>query len=293
MAEKRVWVVLSENSGAYAEAAETLRGGLAEWNPLIGPWAELAAAGEPPALVVTLGHAALDTSLRGLAEKAGSWERVPVLATLLPRSSYEATLAAGQVGRRPLSAVVLDMPLARQLALIKLALPERTRVGVLVGPLTRPLLAQLGQEAQARQLQLIATAPVASTEAVFPALKEALESADVLLALPEPSVYHSASLQNILLASYRARVPLVAFSAAYVKAGALLAVYATPAQVARQAAAVARGWLAGRYADGAPPVQSSREFSIVANPHVATALGIRLDEAERLAEALRRREGAP
>jgi len=148
----------------------------------------------------------------------------------------------------------------------------------------------LERQARLRDLRLIASSWVNSPEQIYPALKEVLESADVLLALPDSMIYSSSNLQNILLASYRARVPLVAFSPAYVKAGALMAVYTTPAQVADQASDVVRGWLAGR---GLPPAQSPKEFSVVINAHVANSLGLRLDEAEKIADDLRREEASP
>lgn len=125
---------------------------------------------------------------------------------------------------------------------------------------------------------------VTAPETLFPALKGVLETADVILSIPDPTVYHAGSLQNILLTTYRARVPLVAFSPAYVKAGAILAVYSTPAQVARQAAAMVRNWLAS---GSLPPVQMPAEFAVVANPKVAASLGIGLDDANEIAEDLR------
>ena len=109
-------------------------------------------------------------------------------------------------------------------------------------------------------------------------------------ALPDPTVYHAATLQNILLTTYRARVPLVAFSAAYVRAGAVLAVYSTPAQVARRAAEMVKSWQAGR---GLPPPQMPREFAVAANAKVAASLGLMLDDAAVIAEDLRRQEGVP
>ena len=78
---------------------------------------------------------------------------------------------------------------------------------------------------------------------IFPALKQVLEDAEVLLALADAQIYNSNSLQNILLTSFRARVPLVAFSPAYVRAGALMAVHVTPTQLGAQAGVIARGVL--------------------------------------------------
>ena len=117
-----------------------------------------------------------------------------------------------------------------------------------------------------------------------------LEDADLLLAVPDPQLYNSSSIQNILLASFRANVPLMAFSPAYVRAGALLALHVTPTQIGLQAAAIARGVLQGKALSATPLY--SQDFSVAVNEHVARSLGLTL-EPDALRVRLRRREGAP
>lgn len=289
-AATQVWVALTEDEGAYAEAAAVLRTELDGIQQTTAGWQQvLNDKGDPPDLIVTLGVTAFEGTLDWLAARGAAWERVPVLAALLPRAAFEAQQAQSAPGRRVLSAAVLDQPLGRQMALLKRALPDRRRVGVLPGPQTQPLLKALQKEAVTRGLALVAGPAIAATADIYPSLKVALEESDVILALPDPTVYHGASLQNILLTTYRARVPLVAFSPAYTKAGAVLALYSTPAQVARRAAEMLRNWQAGR---GLPAPQAPREFAVAANARVAASLGLQLDEAAVLAEDLRRLEAA-
>lgn len=289
-AAPRVWVVLAEEGGAYAEVAAVLKSELVDpvevsvagWQTLFDGRTAI------PDLIVTVGVAALDGTLDRLAKKDVAWARVPVLATLLPQAVFDARMASGPVVQRPFSAAVLDQPLGRQIALIKRALPRRQQIGVLVGAQSRPLLDGLEKEARARGLVVVSAPTVGAPEMIYPALKGVLNDAEVILALPDPMVYHGANLQNILLTTYRARVPLVAFSPAYVKAGAVLAVYSTPAQVARRAVEMIGNWLAGR---GLPPPQMPREFSIMANSRVAASLGLQIDDPAEIAEDLRRQEG--
>jgi hypothetical protein len=54
-------------------------------------------------------------------------------------------------------------------------------------------------------------------------------------------VFNSQTAGSILTAAYRRQVPLTGFSPAYVKAGALLALYSTPAQVGARGGAAAPG----------------------------------------------------
>ncbi|WP_172599999.1 ABC transporter substrate-binding protein [Sulfuricystis multivorans] len=287
LAAPLVWVVLAESGAVHLETANDLKAALTGTADVrVDRGAELfAGRGARPDLIVTVGTAALDGALEQLPKKDASWSKIPLIATLVPQSIVEARRAI--VGSRPFAAVVLDQPLARQLALIRRALPESRRVGVLPGPLTRPRLAEIEKEAHSRGLQLVVGPAVRAAEDIYPSLKEVLISADVVLALPDPLIYNAGTLQNILLTTYRARVPLVAFSSAYVKAGALLAVYSSPSQVARQTAKVVRDWLRERKLS---PIVFIREFTVVANDRVAASLGLPPFEVDEIAADLHRLE---
>lgn len=284
-----VVIVSSERTGAYLETTQALlgeleRGGLAHQQVQQLTLAQWAAAGPlTPKLFVTLGAEAAQVLAK--AEL-----RSPVLCVLLPRSSFERALQdSGRKASAQFSALYLDQPLSRQLELIRLALPDARRLGVLWGPESQAQAGALKALALARGLELV-EATVGREELLFLGLKRVLEDADLLLALPEPQLYNSASIQNILLSSFRARVPLVAFSSAYVRAGALLALHVTPTQTGLQAAALARAVLQGK-ALPATPVYS-QDFSVAVNEHVARLLGLSLD-GEALRGQLRRSEGAP
>lgn len=289
LAAPRVWIAVTEEGGPYAEVAAVLKSELAGSAEVgVGNWQRLFDSHEsPPNLIVTVGVGAFDGALERLAPREGDWTRVPVVATLLPQAVFEARMAAGRVMRRPVSAVVLDQPLGRQLALIKRVLPERQRIGILPSPQTRALLPMLEKEAALRGLRLVPGATINFPDDLYPTLKSVLEGADVILALPDAAVFQSGNLQNILLTTYRARVPLVAFSPAYVKAGAVLALYATPPQIARRAAELVRDVLAGR---ALPPPQHSREFTVGVNAKVAASLGVQIDDPTAIAEDLRRQQ---
>lgn len=288
-AEDGVLILGSERGGAYQEAAEALmaeleRGGLAraEMRHLALPELDTS-AGPGRRLHIALG-----------AEAAGALARreprAPLLCALLPRAAFERV--AREAGRRPtpqFSALYLGQPPERQLNLIRLALPQARRIGVLWSEESRALLASLENAARARELHLVAE-PVRPGEPIFSTLKKVLDDADVLLALPDPNIYNSGSIQNILLTSFRARVPLAGYSASFVRAGALMAVQSTPAQIGRQAAHMARAVLQGR--GGLPAPQEPQEFMVSVNEPVARALGLQLD-ATALTERLHRLEKGP
>ncbi len=284
-ADFTVVIVGSERSMPYQEAADALlgeleRNGVPRKNVLQITPGEMGTARElTPRLFITLGADAAMAVAR--AEP-----RAPVLCTLLPIESFERVKRdSGRKSTVPLSAIYINQPLTRQLDLVRLALPEVGRVGLILGEESQGQIPAVELAAQSRAIKLV-TAFVAPGEPVFKGLKKILEEADILLALPDQQIYNSNSIQNILLASFRARVPLIAFSPAYVRAGALLAVHSTPTQIGLQAAGIARAVLQGKAL--APP-QYPAEFSVSVNEHVARSLGLSLD-ATALSERLRAME---
>jgi len=276
--------LLSERGGAYAEVADALHhelGGAAAVTQRLVAEVDSLPQGSPRA-VVAIGTEAC----RALAQNSLA---APLnLCVLLPRLAYERIAEGARARGKVLSAVLLDQPLARQMALIRLALPERRRIAVLLGPETNTLGHALAASAAAHGLS-VRLGRVGLPEELAGELHKVLADADLLLAVPDGTVYNSRTIQNVLRSTFMRRVPLVAFSPAYVRAGALLALYSTPAQIGRQAGRALRAALSGREL---PPAQHPQEFEVGVNLHVARSLAIDLDDGAALAERLRRMEPA-
>jgi ABC-type uncharacterized transport system substrate-binding protein len=79
-------------------------------------------------------------------------------------------------------------------------------------------------------------------------------------------------------------VPVIGFSPAYVKAGALVAVHSTPAQLARQVNEILQRLSVN---PTLPAPQHPEYFSIAVNAHVARSLEIPLENEEAVATKLR------
>jgi ABC-type uncharacterized transport system substrate-binding protein len=233
-----------------------------------------------PDLIVTVGTtAAQQVSELGLS--------VPVLSVLIPKVSFEQIKQqAADNGARPRSssAIYLDQPLERRLDLIRLVLPKARRVGVLLGPHTGKFEPDLIAAAEARKFQ-IHIRHITETDNLVAALEPVLKTSDVMLGVVDPFVFNAGNTQNILLTAYRHRVPLIGVSPAYVKAGALAAVYSTPEQIGHQLAEIL-GPLTSRPEMKLPEPQYPKYFSVAANQRVARSLGIDLDDEESLARKL-------
>lgn len=289
-ASDAVWVLPSDASWAYTEAATALQ---ADWRQ-VGRGRELLIlgarelpSGAPPAALVTLGAVALRLAMERASAQA-DWARVPVLGALLPRDGFAA------VWKRPpawVSAAYLDQPIERYLALIRRAMPRLTKVGVLVHEDAVSQRQALLKAAQAQGVRLV-IGSVGAPETLSAALRSVLADADVLLILPDSAVADVSALQHMLITAYRQRVPVVSYSPALVKAGAAMGLYASPAQAGRQVAAMLKGplsassgvsaWPAARLADG---------FTVALNEQVCRSLGLDVPDVSVLTDALRREEG--
>lgn len=287
-----VTVVLSEEGGAYAQVADKLRAALSQ----NGGTARLpvkaialkeadSLRADPGQLLVAVGTGAMEA----LAQKNLPQ---PVLSVLVPRAAFEKT--ARQSKRlgdlQNFSAITLDQPWARQFALIRHALPGRTKVGVLLSPNSIELA--LALSAAARAAGFVAIIETVDGDAdLLPVLKRLLGESDVLLAVPDPLIYNRNTVQSILLTTYRQQVPVLGFSSSYVKAGAIAAVFSTPEQIGQQAAEMIQRLAADRRL---PPPQPPRYFSVGVNAQVGRSLGISLDDEASLNSKLKRAsEGEP
>lgn len=278
-AASQVLVLLSEGGDAYRQVAHAFSQGLGEDHPVrirsldTVSKEELRPAPGDALLLVPVGL----NAARMVAEQGSP--RVSVLALMVHRQSFEALPWPAGFGSDRLSAIYIDQPLARSLQLIELLDPRLDRVGIVTSddsldtrgellreqtPETRSLIQAQGQSVQVQG--------VADDRGVASALRRLLPEVDVLLLLPDSQVVNSANVRNVLLTSYRYRVPVVGFSPGLVTAGAVAAVFSTPEQIGRAGASLAAAW---NPASGAlPAARHAAGFDVAINERVARSLGL-------------------
>ena len=101
--------------------------------------------------------------------------------------------------------------------------------------------------------------------------------------LPDSRLINVATAKWILHLSYRYKVPVIAFSKAYLRAGALTAIYSSPENVAMQSV----DWFSGEEQNNrSGRLFSPTYFSINFNYSVAAHLGITLEDTSFYAEKL-------
>lgn len=266
-ASLRVAVVLSAEGAAYREFAAALREQL---DPSLFTLTVVGTSTSPPQadLYVAAGMDATSSLVR-VAQ--------PVLSVMAPRAGIETLHLPSSF-----AAIYIEQPYSRQLALISAALPQARSVGVLYSG-RPPELALLQQLSSSAKLRLIHR-EVPEPSRLAADLSLLLQNSDVLLVLPDAAIYRPDTIRNILLETYRQRVPMIGLSPHYVRAGALSAVYSTPEQIARQAVRMLGIYAAtGRM----PNSQYPDDFEVAVNTRVARSLGLNIKNAEQLRASIR------
>jgi putative tryptophan/tyrosine transport system substrate-binding protein len=286
----QVLVVLSDDSPIYRDVGAELTTRLASLRdghlPVDVTTASAVLASDaryrtPYELIVTVGAGAAQAMLEQ-AKSTGTPR--PTLCLLVSRQTFERLAnAVERDTSRYVSAVFVEQPIARQLDLIRLALPGKTRIGAVFGPTSVAYAREMQDRARERGLELNRI-DIADSGEMYPALQKILAGSDLLIALPDPVAVNASTVYNLLMTSYRAQIGVVGFSRATVDAGALLAVYSSARQQGRQAAEIAVRLLTGKGSLPAP--QYPRYFTVAVNFFAARALGLSMEPESALAEAL-------
>lgn len=283
---QNIAVVMSENTTAYLEIVDAIKRNVGEQGAselkIFSMPADDLVAGESEiyktdfySLVVTIGARAADVVAK-LPVKP------PVLSTMIPRSLYER-LPPRQGGEQT-SAIYLDQPLERQLAFIRLLLPNKNRLGVAYGPNSANAKDDLERVAKLKGYNIVSE-NLESMGNLGPTFDRLLARVDFLVALPDAKIYNPTTIPKILLASFHANRPVISYSAAHVKSGALAAVFTPPQALAQQIADMLMKQQAGsKFALPAPQYPAYWRVSV--NRHVARSLKLNIGSDQEIEMSL-------
>ncbi len=228
--------------------------------------------------IVTLGRtAAIKLQKSNLA--------IPQIYALISKRVYESQLKPYASVKH--SAIFLDQKLVRNLYLSKIV-KENARLGVLLSKSDqhkRSELEQLGLKLGLKiYFQIVEDDSTLGLD-----LKALMQDSNLLLALPDARIYNKETIFNILLSSYHNQTPLIGFSAAYVKAGAIAAIYSSPQQIGTHLGELLYGVVAARSED-LPESSHAKYFSISVNRGVAKSLDISLPSEENILQTIEEAE---
>ncbi|MBE9516752.1 MAG: hypothetical protein IME93_07210 [Proteobacteria bacterium] len=289
---KSIRIVLSKSGPVYDKFAASLSKKIHLTRPNIPVEIRVLASMDveqdaklPPALYVPVGV----NATRALISVKSS---IPLIAALVPDESFRILRSKGADGCRSgklCSAIVLDQPPSRQLALISNILGKKVRVGILAG--SDNMLRVNYYQSEAKKAGIVLDVEkIGSESELVPGLERLLKRTDMLVAVPDPVVFNANTIKHILLTTYRYRRPLTAYSPGYVKAGALAAIYSTPEDVAHDLAS----WLHKKWFNNGrqlPGILVPESYSVELNEWVAKSLGIKLPEIAELKRAIDKESG--
>jgi len=170
---------------------------------------------------------------------------------------------------KAMTAVYAEPAPAEQLRLAALLYRRPVRAAAILGPETGFLLpALLGQA------EILHAARGDDMSDLLARVKRS----EVLLALPDSTVYNPENIRNILLSTYRRKQGVIGFSSDMVKVGALASTYSEIEDINTQVAEMAAAFVA---TGELPPPQFPHYFRTAINEGVARSLDLAVSEEAR------------
>ncbi len=196
----------------------------------------------------------------------------PVFTALVPKQTFD-NIISKTVNNTAVNALFLDQPFERQIRLAQLIRPDNLRLTAILGPTS--LHHQSALETAAGKLsQKIDIAANDNPDRLDDTLNRVLANNNLLLAIPDPKIFNNQNVQYLFLNTYRHKVPILGFSAPYVKAGALAAVFSTPEQIGKDLAEIILDWQTSGYPPAKLRSSYPKSFTVKVNHQVARSLNL-------------------
>lgn len=233
-----ILVVTQPGIEAYAEAVRGFKTALR--NSLTARVVEAADGAAVKAALEGSPHLAIALGSDALAALETARSEAPVLlAMVLHPAKRESTIHLA-------GSVQLDLTAAQLLDDIAALFPGKNRIGLINNPAAAPWMDAAALAHARQQGFLVHVAECASPEDLLRVFLSFRGEADFVIALPDSTLYNSATIKPLILASLENRLPLVGFSAAFVRSGAVLGVYPDFEDVGQQTAEAAQRILSGQ-----------------------------------------------
>jgi len=268
-AEQKIVAVQSIGVAPYEQAVEGFKSVCgAEIERIViseleGADAAAEISGIKPDMVLAIGMEALS--------KVKAIKDIPIvyLMVLNPRSLLS--------GEKNIAGVSMKISADKQLHILRDALPEVKRTGLLYDPKQTGAFTKEAQNAAGRiGIKVVATEVHSSME--VPSSLDAMGGViDMFWMLPDLTVITPETVEHFLVFSLENKIPILTFSEKYVEMGALLSIGIDAFDIGYQAGEMANAILSGRPVRSIKPVDARREV-ISINLKVARKLGIKIDE---------------
>ena len=193
-----------------------------------------------------------------------------ILCLFISKHEFQQLISDANSTSGRFHALVIDQPLERYLRLIRRLNPKAASIGIIYSPRFRHYVDDLTHANKTFRFKIH---PVHAEDdnAIGSALFNLGSNVEFLLSLPDPVIYNRYTARNILLTSFRSKIPVISFSDSYVRAGASAAVYTSPEQFSEQAKDILNSLASGL---ATPPVVHPSNYTVSINERVAFHLGL-------------------
>lgn len=216
-------------------------------------------------IIVTVGYSA--------AKKIS--ERKPnatVIYSLIPENNHLYSNLACENNR--CYYIYINQPVSRYIKLFNILFPQ-PRTLVLATVKTDTKVSQQLKNATRKLDISYKELYIPANNNIARVFTEKLSHGDVLLALPDAAIYNSNNAKSILLSTYHKDIPIIAYSSAFVKAGAVAGLYSSIDHVANTTAKTVNKIISNGQQKNKEYYPD--EFTVDINLAVANSLDIRVE----------------
>jgi putative ABC transport system substrate-binding protein len=180
---------------------------------------------------------------------------------------------------RNVTGASMNVPVEQPLRLLKQLGAQIKRIGVIYNRARTGALVRRAQVVAREEGLELVTREIGSAKEVVAALESFQDGIDALWIVPDETVLSQAVVQQMLLFSYRRKIPVLGLSDRHAQMGALFALsFASGEDIGRQAGELAQAVLGGRPAADVP-YTDARKLYLTINLKAAHKLGINIPPA--------------
>jgi len=211
---------------------------------------------------------AIAVGIDALRALASVKTQIPLLTTMSFRADLKSSGILETPGIRIAGAIWLDLAIPQIIAGLRVVFPGANRIAVIRNPM-QPESVEVSGQAHQLPSANVQVVDCAGPSDLLPALRKLRGQADFVICLPDSTLYNKTTVEPLILASLEHRIPLVGFSASFVRAGAAVGVYPDFADIGLQTTVLAERCLSG------PGVHEEypRRTIVAANERVLHLLG--------------------
>jgi len=217
-----------------------------------------------PDLIYSLGGESTDIALRNTTT-------IPIVATMiLKKFSYK--------GVNNITGVYLNYPLTIQFQWLKKFFPEQRKVAIFFNPEENSTTIQEARKIASQESLELISIPVETPKELPYALDQLRNNIEILLAIPDEIAMSSKTAKEVLLASFRNRVPLIGLSDNWVKSGALYSLSWDFNDLGRQCAIQSDKLMKGASVQSVP-IEYPRKTTYSINAKIAEHMNMEISQA--------------